>query len=309
MNKYKCRPLALISIVVAIVLLNACGGDSESNVTMGNRDGVLHFGNGAEPQDLDPHIVTGVTEHHIISALLEGLVVKNPQTLVPEPAVAESWTISDDGKTYSFSLRENARWSNGDPLTAEDFVWSWWRGLLPQMANLYAYMYFPIKNAEAFYKGEITDFDKVGVKALDDRTLVVTLNNPTPYFLQLLDHPSMFPVHRTTIEKFGKPGERGSLWTRAGNFVGNGAFSLKEWQLNKVLVVEKNPRYWDADVVRLNEIRFYPIENLTTEERMFRAGQLHRTEEVPLEKVASYRQRKTQRPYISLPILALIFID
>lgn len=292
-----------LSIIVSV--LAACGG-GESNVSSGNRDGILHWGNGAEPQELDPHIVTGVPEHHIIVALLEGLVSKDPDTLEPTPAVAKSWDISDDGTVYTFYLRDTARWSNGDPITAEDFIWSWRRALLPSLGNLYSYMYFPIKNAEDFARGTISDFSKVGAKAIDTHTLQVTLDYPTPYFLQLLDHYSMFPVHRATIEKFGAAGDRGTLWTRAGNFVGNGAFTLKQWDLNKVIVVEKNPQYWDANTVKLNGIYFYPTENPNTEERMFRATQLHRTSTVPVEKIAVYQREKPEQLHLS-PYLGTYF--
>jgi oligopeptide transport system substrate-binding protein len=286
-------------------MLTACG-NNESNIVSGNRQQILHWGNGTEPQELDPHIVTGVPEHHILIALLEGLVLKDPETLEPIPGVAESWTISGDGLVYNFKLRDNARWSNGDQVTAEDFVWSWWRALQPALGNQYAYMYFPIKNAEAFAQGNLEDFDEVGVKALDTLTLEITLNHPTRYFLQLLDHYSMFPVHRPTIEKFGAPDERGTRWTRAGNFVGNGAFTLKNWQLNKIVSVEKSPVYWDRDAVKLNGINFYPTENVSTEERMFRAGQLHVTGSLPVDKIAVYKKQQPDNLRIT-PYLGTYF--
>lgn len=286
------RFTALLKLL-CLALLVSCGS-SENNVTQGNKDKILHFGNGTEPQELDPHIVTGIPEHNIIAALLEGLVAKNPKTLEPEPAVAESWKISEDGKTYTFYLRDDARWSNGDPVTAEDFVWSWRRALLPALGNQYAYMLFSVVNAEAFASGEIDDFSQVGVQAIDAHTLVVNLVNPTPYFLQLLDHYSTYPVHRATIEKFGRADERGTRWTRAGNFVGNGPFVLDTWQLNKVIRVRKNPFYWHSDKVRLNGIDFRPIENVSTEERMFRAGQLHITQTVPIDKVPWYREHRPE---------------
>lgn len=285
------RTTALLFTWLVFISLVGCSG-GENNVTTGNRDGILHWGNGTDPQELDPHIITGIPEHHILTALLEGLVAKDPATLEPIPAVAKSWNISSDGKTYTFQLRHNAVWSNGDPVTSHDFAWSWWRALQPALGNQYAYMLFPIKNSEAYAKGEIDDFSKVGVKVIDDYTLEVELNNATPYFLQLLDHYSMFPVHRPTIEKFGKPDERGSLWTRPGNFVGNGPFTLKEWKLFKRVDVVKNPQYWDANKVKLNGIRFHPIENVATEERMFRSGQLHHTASIPIDKVATYKKDK-----------------
>ncbi|MGB2217879.1 MAG: peptide ABC transporter substrate-binding protein, partial [Porticoccaceae bacterium] len=246
-------------VLLCGLLLTGCGS-TENNVTQGNRTGTLHWGNGTEPQSLDPHIATGVPEHKIISALMEGLVLKDRETLEPKPGVAKSWDISDDGLVYTFHLRENARWSNGDPHNAHDYVWSWWRALQPALGNLYAYMYFPIDNAKEYYEGEISDFDQVGVKALDDLTLQVTLKNPTPYFLQLLDHYSLYPVHRATVEKFGTADQRGTRWTYEGNLVSNGAFQLLDWKINRRVVVERNPYYWNADQVRLNNIVYYPTE-------------------------------------------------
>ncbi len=264
----------------------------ETNVESGNRLKILHYGNYGEPQGLDPHVVTGVPEHHIVSALFEGLVQKNPYTLEVEPAAAKSWDVSADGRVYTFKLREDARWSNGDPVTAEDFAWSWWRALQPALGSQYVFMYFPIKNAERFFNGEIEDFDKVGIKALDQHTLRVELNNPTPYFLQLLDHYSLFPVHPPTIKKYGEPHESYTRWTRPENIVSNGPFVLEEWRLFKYLSVRKNELYWDAARVRLNGIRFYPIDKQTTEERMFRAGQLHSTEDIPIDRIPWYRANR-----------------
>ena len=156
-----------------LLLLTACGG-GESNVVTGNRDGVLHYGNGTAPQGLAPHVVTGVPENHIIRALFEGLAVKNPITLEPEPGVAERWEFSDGGRVITFYLNPDAKWSNGEQVTASDYVWSWNRALHPMTGNEYSYMLFPVVNAEAYLKGEVTDFNKVGVKALDDTTLEVT---------------------------------------------------------------------------------------------------------------------------------------
>ena len=280
---------AFLACLCLFGFIASCGLHRETNVESGDREQILHFGNAEEPQELDPHVVTGVPEDHILHALFEGLVTKGPKNLEPEPGVAKSWDISDDLKTYVFHLRKNARWSNGDKVTAQDFVYSWKRALTPELGNLYAYMLFYIKNGEDYFKGRIKDFNKVGVKALDDYTLKVELRAPTPYFLQLLDHYSYYPVHRATIEKFGSIGERGTRWTRPGNFVGNGMFTLKEWKMNRILIVEKSPTYWDAAHVKLKAIYFYPIANLSTEERMFRAGQLHLTDKIPSEKIADYR--------------------
>lgn len=277
-----------------LLILGACGEKAKTPVEIGNEQGILHKGNGTEPADIDPHTTTGMTEYHIQMAIFEGLVSKNPKTLEIVPAVAESWTISDDGLRYTFKIRENARWSNGDKLVAHDFVYSWKRALMPALGNQYAYSVYVIKNAEKFNKSEITDFSEVGVKAIDELTLAIELEHRTAYFLQLLDHHSMFPVHQKTIEKFGNIDDRGTSWTRAENFVGNGPFSIKEWVPNKIFATTRNSHYWDNANVSLNEIHFHPIENVVTEERMFRSGQLHTTNDVPLEKVAKYRSKQPE---------------
>ena len=277
-----------------------------TNVESGNREQVLHLGNGTEPQDLDPHIVTGVTEHSIIVALLEGLTSENPETLAPVPGMAEFWSISEDGLTYTFFIRKNARWSNGDAVTAHDFVWSWQRMLSPGLAAEYAYQLYPVKNAKRFNQGMLTDFSQVGVRALDDKTLEVELDNPTPYFLSLLSHYSTFPVHRPTILKFGAIDQRGTRWTRPGNFVGNGPFNLKTWRLNYIIEVTKSDTYWDRDTVRLSSIRFYPIDNVMSEERMFRTGALHVTNSTPSSKIEVYKQNAPERISIS-PYLGTYF--
>ncbi len=293
-------------LLVFTLILTASCEIGEGNVESGNRLGILHYGNGSEPQGLDPHVVTGVPENHIVRALFEGLAVKNPYTLEPEPGVAERWSFSDDKRVITFFLNPNARWSNGDPVQASDYVWSWRRALNPAMGNQYSYMLFPVKNAEAFAKGQISDFEKVGVKALDQRTLEVTLNEPTPYFIQLLDHYSTFAVHPPTIMKFGMSTDRYTKWTRAENIVGNGPFVLTEWKLNRRIVVKKSATYWDRDKVGLNGVVFYPTENSVTEERMFRVGQLHYTAGVPLDKIPIYRDMENT-PYVQAPYLGTYY--
>ncbi|MCB1702273.1 MAG: peptide ABC transporter substrate-binding protein [Halioglobus sp.] len=292
-------------LFAAVTLLASCGG-GESNVSSGDREGILHYGNGSEPQGLDPHVVTGVPENHILRALFEGLAVKNPYTLEPEPGVAQSWDISDDGRVITFHINPEARWSNGDPMSAEDYVWSWQRLLSPVLGSEYSYMLYPVKNAQAFNKGEITDFSEVGVKALDKLTLQVTLDERTPYFLQLMDHYSTFAVHRATLEKFGKATDRYTPWTRVENIVNNGAFNLKTWQLNRRIELEKSNTYWDRDKVRLNGIVYYPTENIVSEERMFRVGQLHYTQSVPLGKIPVY-QEMPDSPYVQAPYLGTYY--
>jgi len=265
-------------------------GRRETRVEIGDREQILYKSNGSEPQELDPDIVTGVSEYHILMSLFEGLVSEDPHDLHPVPGVAERWDVSPDGTVYTFHLRNNAKWSNGDPVVARDFWESYKRMLAPTLASEYSYMHYVVKNAQAYNEGKITDFDQVGYKVLDDHTFQVTLENSTPYFLSLLLHHSWFPVHLPTIRKYGDPYLRGSKWTRVGRFVGNGAFVLAKWRVNDVIVVKKSPTYWDRDRVRLNEIYFLPIESDETEEHAFRAGQVHVTETLPLSKIDFYKK-------------------
>ena len=256
----------------------------------GIRTGTLHVVRGAEPQELDPHVTIGQTEHWLILSLLEGLVSEDPVDLHPVPGVAERWDISPDGRVFTFHLRANARWSNGDRVTARDFVGSFRRALEPAMAYQYAYMLYVVTNAEAFNTGALTDFNQVGFEVLDDSTLRVTLQSPTPYFLSLLCHTSWFPVHLPTVARHGDPFSRGTVWTRPGHHVGNGAFQLSDWRVNYEIVVKKSPTYWNAAKVRLNAIHFRAMENMDAEERAFRAGQLHVNYTLPGAKIERYRR-------------------
>jgi len=266
----------------------------ETPVEVGDREQVLHLGNSSEPKDLDPHIVTGVTEHNIISAISEGLVSEDPKDLSPRPGVAERWNVSDDGRRYVFHLRQDALWSNGDAVVADDFVFSFRRILTPGLAAPYAYMLFCIENAEAFNRGETDDFSTVGARALDPHTLEITLTHPVPYFLSLLNHYSWFPVHPPTILKFGEIDALGSPWTKPGNHVGNGPFVLTSWEPGNRIVVTRNDRYWDRAAVRLTAIHFHAIGDHNIEERAFRAGQLHVTGTVPLDRIQHYRRKRPE---------------
>lgn len=257
-----------------------------SNVDQAIEDQTLHFGLGAEPQFLDPQLATSVSAHNVLSALLEGLVSENPRTLKPEPGVAESWSISKDRKTYQFQFRKDAKWHNGDPVTAHDFVYSYKRILNPNLGSQYASMLHVLKNAKAYHKNGISwEKAQVGVRALDDLTLELILENPTPYFLELLNHYSWFPVHPPTIEKHGAFERIGTQWTKPKNFIGNGPFRLKDHRVNSLIEVTACQTYWDAEKTRLSGIRFYPIEAVDTEERAFRSGFLHVTQSVSSDRI------------------------
>ena len=279
---------------ITLIFLIGCS-ENISPVDSGLEQQIYHHGNGSEPQGIDPHIVTGVPEHHILISLCEGLTIPNPNPAGSDgyiPGTAESWTISDDGKEYIFKLNKNAKWSNGDPVTADDFVWSWKRILTASLGSQYPDMLYYLVGAYEYHNGEIDNFDEVGIKALDSHTLKVNLKNPTPFFIGLLSHYSTWPVHKETVLKHGDIDDRNGEWTRPGNFVCNGPFQLKTWELNNKIVVEKNPHYYDASMVRLNEIHYYPVSNVMTEDRMFRAGQLHLTSSMPTQKCPIYIEEK-----------------
>ena len=276
---------------------------AKTNVERGIEEQTLYIGIGSEPEGLDPHLVSGVTEHYVLLALFEGLTTVDPQTLDIRPGVAESWSISEDARTYTFFLDGSAAWSNGDPVTADDFVFSYQRILSPKLGAPYAYMLYCIEGAEAFHKGRTSDFASVGVRAINARTLEIKLHSPTPYFLSLPTHFTWWPVHPPTILKHGAMTDRISKWTQAKHFVGNGPFSLKSWRLNNAIEVHQNAFYRRVDTVGLEGIRFLPI-NLETEERAFRAGQIHITSGVPTARIDWYRKNHPEQirfdPYLGV---------
>lgn len=273
-----------------LVLLAVSGcGERERAVTVANRSGIFLLNNGAEPRDLDPHVVTGMPENRVIKALIEGLAAEHPTSSEKvSPGMAERWEANADKTIWTFHLRE-ALWSNGDPVTAGDFIYAYRRILNPEFGAPYVGMLYGMKNAEAYNQGILTDFSEVGVKAPDPMTLVISLEGPTPHFPLLLTHYTWFPVHPGTLEAFGAFARRDSGWTKPGNFVGNGPFILTEWRPNQRIQVEKSPSYWDAETVTLNGIHFFPIQDTQTDNRMFQTGQLHKTNGVPFNLRDKYR--------------------
>ena len=227
----------------------------------------LYRGNGAEPGTLDPAKSETLGEGQVQDDLFEGLVVLDSYGRV-QPGQAESWDVSADGKEYRFTLRSGLKWSNGDPLTAGDFVYSFRRVVDPKLGSSYAYLLAPIVNAGPIIDGKIKDLSQLGVRALDSRTLEITLNAPTPYFLTLLSHSKFLPVHRPSVERYGQS------FTRPGHLVSNGAFTLAAWVPQAWIVLVRNPLYWDAQHVRLQKVVYLPIEDGETELHMYRAGQI-----------------------------------
>ncbi|MCC7519541.1 MAG: peptide ABC transporter substrate-binding protein [Verrucomicrobiae bacterium] len=222
--------------------------------------------NGAEPESLDPAIITGQPEGRIVQSLFEGLAARDPDGRVV-PGVAERWEVSADGRCYLFHLRADARWSNGDPVTARDFAASWRRTLAPETASEYAYQLFYVRGAEGFNAGREKDFSKVGVRARDERTLEVELEDPTPFFLDLCAFPTLMPVHLASVERFGDD------WIKPGRLVSNGAFLLEDWRVNHRVRLMKNPHYWDRANVALETVDILPTSQANTAFNLYWSGE------------------------------------
>ncbi|PSV22589.1 oligopeptide ABC transporter substrate-binding protein OppA [Photobacterium leiognathi subsp. mandapamensis] len=233
-------------------------------------------GNGTEPESLDPQKVSGVPESNVIRDLLEGLVNQDSKgNLVP--GAAKSWE-TEDYKTWTFHIRDDAKWSNGDPVTAEDFVYTWRRLADPKTASPYAsYIQMTtMANAEDIIAGKKAP-ETLGVEAVDSKTLKVTLDKPVSYFASMLVHTSMKPVNQKVVEKFGDD------WTKVGNYVSNGAFKLDTWVVNERIVLVRNENYWDNKNTVINQVTFLPIENQVAAMNRFLAGELDMTYEMPNE--------------------------
>ncbi len=292
----KPRPFfAALALLLVVALLGSACSPRQSAVEAARADQTLHLGNGAEPGDLDPHLATALTEFNIVLALHEGLVAIDETTGQPAPAAAESWSVSEDQLRWTFHLRPDARWSNGDPLVAADFLFSFERILRPALAAEYAYMLHPIRGAEAFNTGQTDDFSTVGVSAPDPSTLVVELAAPTPYFLGLITNMSWFPVHPATILKHGRIDQRGTAWTRPENHVGNGAYRLAAWTPNDRIVVERHPHHHSVSTpghdpaASVQRVVFHPTDNTNADEAAYRAGQRHVTYDLLPDRIATYR--------------------
>ncbi len=230
------------------------------------RANVLRFNLGAEPELIDPGVTSGQTESRVSRILFEGLTSSDPQTLQPIPGQAYRWEISADGLTYVFHLRPGLVWSDGRPLGAEDFLWSWRRALAPRSASRAAGLLYPIVNAERYNRGELDDSTQVGLAAPDDSTFVVRLRAPTPYFLFLTSYTTFLPVPRHAIETWGR------TWSAPGHIVSNGPFLLKVHRQNERLEFARNPRFWDAGDVRLDGIVAYPVDDLSTCVNLYKSG-------------------------------------
>ncbi|TVR93399.1 MAG: peptide ABC transporter substrate-binding protein, partial [Wenzhouxiangellaceae bacterium] len=234
---------------------------------------VLHRGNGTQPQGLDPHITEGVPSSNIQRDLFEGLLTRAADSSII-PGVAERWEVSEDGFTWTFFLRENARWSNGDLMTADDWLFSFRRIVNPATGSRFAILLNPILHAEDIVAGR-RPVEDLGVRVIDDFTLEIDLEAPNPLLAEVLTHSLASPVHRPSVEAHG------DRWARPGNMVSNGAYMLEELAMQSHIRLVRNPYYWDNDNTIIDEVFFYPTEDLSAELMRYRAGELSWTYEVP----------------------------
>lgn len=238
---------------------------------------VLNRGNDTDPATLDHHRTSTVSEGRILKDLYEGLMTQDAEGKAVAGA-AESWTISEDGLVYTFTLRADGKWSNGDPVTAHDFDFAFHRIMDPATAAGYASMLFPIKNAEKVAGGELP-LEELGVRAVDDLTLEITLEAPTPYFLELLTHQTGLPLHKASVEASG------DRFTQPGTLVTNGAYKLVSFQPNDKIVMAKNEHFYDAANVQIDTINWIPFEDRASCMRRFEAGEVHICSDVPGEQM------------------------
>lgn len=271
------KNLIAAGIFTALIAGNAAmAADVPAGVQLAEKQTLVR-NNGAEVQSLDPHKIEGVPESNVNRDLFEGLLVTDVDGH-PAPGVAEKWD-NKDFKVWTFHLRKDAKWSDGTPVTAEDFVYSWQRLANPNTASPYAsyLQYGHIANIDDIIAGKkpVTD---LGVKAIDANTFEVTLSEPVPYFYKLLVHPSVSAVPKSAVEKFGEK------WTQPANIVTNGAYKLKDWVVNERMVLDRNPQYWDNAKTVINQVTYLPISSEVTDVNRYRSGEIDMTyNNMPIE--------------------------
>jgi len=261
------------------IVISACGDGSEPY-----EGTTLNRGLVGEPDNFDQHANRSVQGHRVLIDLFEGLLRYSASGEL-EGGVAESWSVSDDGMVYRFDLRSDAKWSNGEPITANDFVFSFRRLVNPETGAFYADFVSMIENAKQIVAGELP-VTELGVDAIDDRTLVIRLEKPTPYFPQLLTHPSTSPLNARSIE------EHGDRFTRPGNLVSNGAYKLDSYTLGSLTTLTKNEFYWERDTVKIDKVRYIKIVSEEAMYNQYRAGELHITGTVPSSKFEAIREER-----------------
>lgn len=295
----KKRLLALTLVAaMGISLFAGCGGNTDGGDTGAAGGGVVTHNLSSEPKSIDPALNTAVDGHQVIIGVFEGLcrLDEKDQGI---PGIAESWDISEDNLTYTFHLRD-AKWSDGQPVKASDFVYAWKRAVDPATAAEYAYQMYYLKNGEAINNGE-KPVDELGVKAIDDKTLEVTLESVTPYFLQLTAFPTYMPVREDVVSADPEG------WAlNMDTYIGNGPFKVQEWKHDDVLKLVKNENYYDADKVKLDGIDYVFIVEASTAVSAFESGEIDYMEAVPAEKIAVLEEANDENFKI-LPHLGTYF--
>lgn len=298
-NHAETAPLTRLRSALLLALLLGCRAASETFAPAAPVDeSTVIVSNGAEPKSIDPGLADESAGIELAHNCFEGLTAYAARTLAPEPGMAERWELSPDGLTYTFHLR-NAVWSDGRPVTAHDFVYAWRRALSPELASQYAYQLWYLRGAQAFNEGREKEPSTVGVRAIDDRTLEVRLERPTPFFLFLTSFVTYAPVPRQAIEAHGR------LWTRPGKIVVNGAYLLTDARLQDSMTLEKNPRYWNAADVRIGRVVALTNDSDHSVMSLYRTGQVHTTSPnspPPLAAVPSLRKFRdySEHPFLSI---------
>jgi oligopeptide transport system substrate-binding protein len=273
------KALSLLMVLALVSTAVFAGGQQGDAGAMEKEPVEFRLNNGAEPESLDPHVISGVPEHRIYEALFEGLIIYNPEDASPLPGVATSWEESNGGKTYTFKIREGLVWTDGVKIDANTVVDSWIRMLDPATGSKYAW--FPnmfIEGAEAFNSGE-AGADSVQIRALDDMTFQMDLLGPLPYVIGALAHYSFAIVPLHAIEAHG------SEWTNPENFVGNGPYILESWVPQDKITVVPNDKYWDAEAVQLDRVVYLPIEDQNTSHNMFLNGEIDWDTTAPQDQI------------------------
>ena len=285
------------SLIAGILLaLVACSG-SDNQPTESGKASVIYRGNGGEPGSLDPALAEDVHAFNILADLYEGLVTESAAGELA-PATAESWEISTDGLIYTFTLRAGARWSNGDAVTAHDFVRAFRRAASPETASTYGFLLQPLMNFSEVRNGSMP-VDRLAVTAINDRILQIQLAEPAPHFLSVLTMPIASPVHASMAAR--------TSFSVAGDFVGNGAYTMLGRDAGGPIRLRRSPTYWAAGSVTVEEIVYLPIVDPRTEFNMYRAGELDITNTIPPEDFESIRESLPDQVRVS-PSLALYYL-
>lgn len=290
---------AFFIIALMMLTLSAFGTGQPEDTTAASAEEVeFILLNGGEPETIDPSLISGNPEHRIYMALFEGLMTYDPETADPVLGLAKSYTISDDGLTYTFTLRDNIVWNDGTPIDAGQFVTSWLRFLNPETAAEYAYMMnMVVKGAEEYNSGEAGP-EAVQIRALDDKTFQFDMKGPAPYALGMLAHYAFAVTPDHVIKKFGDE------WTKPENFVSNGPFMLDEWKPQEYLSVKRNPKYWDAASVKLDKVSFLPIDDNNTAYNMYKNGEIDWITEIPLDALD---EANIQDDYHNTPVMVVYY--